>query len=787
MYRILLGLVLLTSTTVTYCQQTITFSGKVRDDQSNAVAGASVSILNTHSGTVSDKQGNFEIKDVPAGSYILHISAVGFADVNKEISKTNNQSVEIVLPRSSVHLDEVIVSAQKREELLQQLPLSIAAFSARKTEQYRLWNTKDITAIVPNLYSANSGDQRNVTSVRGITSTSYDPAVATYIDGVNQFNLDTYIAQLFDIERIEVLRGPQGTLYGRNAMGGVINIITKKPLNYTTGFAEASIGNYGRQRYGVGVRSPLIKEKLYAGASLVYDRLDGYYKNEFNNSSFDKQSGITGNYYISFIASSRLSFTLNVKHNNNRNNGAFPMAGSADQAFENPFVLNQNAVSKMIDNTFNSSLSVSYSGPSVNFISQTAWQSNHRYYTVPLDGDFSPIDGVTIINNYGDKWNKVQAITQEFRLSSPASTSSPLKWTTGIYLFHQYVPSKQTTHFGEDADLLGSPAENFGLINTGKGKSYGAALYGQVSYAVTGKLDLIAGLRYDHEYKKQSVLGEYQQDPDPTPVFETQPDTSATANFNAISPKLGLAYRFTKNTNGYITYSRGFRAGGFTQLSSDPSQLPLYPYKPEYSSNFEAGIKNSFLNNRLYLNIALFYTLVSDAQVPTLVLPDAVTITKNAGKLNSKGVEMEISTKPVKGLEVDYNFGYTDAKYKTLKLSQNGAEQNYDGNKQVFTPVTTSALAAQYGFDLGSAQNLRLIVRGEWQAIGDLYFDLANTIRQDAYSLFNTRFGLAAKNFEVMGWIRNIGDKKYIAYAYDFGAVHLGNPRTYGITLIGKF
>ncbi|WP_315816025.1 TonB-dependent receptor plug domain-containing protein [Paraflavitalea speifideaquila] len=124
---------------------------------------------------------------------------------------------------------------------------------------YRLWNTKDITAIVPNLYSADPGDNRNVTSIRGITTTSYDPAVATYIDGVNQFGLDTYISQLSDIERIEVLRGPQGTLYGRNAMGGVINIITKQPGNHLTGFAEANMGNYGQHRIAAGIRTPLIK------------------------------------------------------------------------------------------------------------------------------------------------------------------------------------------------------------------------------------------------------------------------------------------------------------------------------------------------------------------------------------------------------------------------------------------------------------------------------------------------------------------------------------------------
>ena len=162
-------------------------------------------------------------------------------------SATNNMDVQ--LADATAQLDDVVVTAEKKEESLQKIPAAITALSAKQVNEFRLWNSKQLTAIVPNMYSNNSGDERNVTSIRGITTTSYDPAVATYIDGVNQFSLDTYIATLFDVERIEVLRGPQGTLYGRNAMGGVINIITKQPTNTTNGFAEINIGNYNQQRY----------------------------------------------------------------------------------------------------------------------------------------------------------------------------------------------------------------------------------------------------------------------------------------------------------------------------------------------------------------------------------------------------------------------------------------------------------------------------------------------------------------------------------------------------------
>ena len=180
-------------------------------------------------------------------------------------------------------------------------------------------------------------------------------------------------------------------------------------------------------------------------------------------------------------------------------------------------------------------------------------------------------------------------------------------------------------------------------------------------------------------------------------------------------------------------------------------------------------------------------TKVTDAQVPTLVLPDAITVTRNAGELSSTGGELELAATPVKGLQAEYNFGYTHAEYKSLKLSQNGAVVDLEGKKQIFTPELTSMLALQYAYELGTKHHLKLVARGEWLYLGKQYFDLSNNISQDAYSLLNTRFGIASKFGELMFWGRNLGDKKYIAYAYDFGAVHLGNPKTYGVTLTGKF
>ena len=784
---LLIGLLILSFAATVHSQSLYSLSGTVLGKNKQAVPGASVSILNSHLGAATSANGEFSIGTLGAGNYILRISAIGYASLDTSVALSANRNIQVQLNDANSQLEEIVVTAQKKEELPQKVPISITVLSAKEVQDYRLWNIKDITAISPNLYSANPGDNRNVTSIRGITTTSYDPAIATYVDGVNQFGLDTYIAELLDVERIEILRGPQGTLYGRNAMGGVINVITKQPTNHTAVFGEFNVGSYGQLRAIAGFKTPLVKDKLYLGVTGMYDQLGGFYTNDFDGSKFDKQHSYTGNYYLKWLASQRTQVTLNVKHTINRNNGAFPLVNGKDDAFANPFHLNQNAAAQMHDDVFDASLNISHSSHGFNFSSLTAYQSNYRFYEKALDADFSPIDGVTIFNNYGSKWNNVRVFTQEFKFTSPANNHSKLNWTAGTYFYYQNSPNKQATRFGADAAFVGAPDSNFSLINTTKANSWGVAGYGQATYAINEKFDLTAGVRYDYEHRYMNVLGEYQHDPDPNPQFPYRPDTASSATFSSFSPKLSLDFHATANSNWYVTYSRGFRPGGLTQLSSDPSQPPLYVFKPENSNNFELGVKNNLWGHRLKLNLAAFYITVDNAQVPTLVLPDAITITKNAGKLESKGFEMELGAIPVKGLEIDYSLGFTDAKYKSLKLSQNGQEVDLAGKKQIFTPSATSMLAAQYTYSFHNKSNLQLIARGEWSYLGKQYFDLANNISQGAYSIANLRIGATVNHYQLFFWMRNVGDTKYIAYAYDFGAVHLGNPQNWGVTLKVSF
>ena len=597
---------------------------------------------------------------------------------------------------------------------------------------------------------------------------------------MNQFNLDTYIPQLFDVERIEVLKGPQGTLYGRNAMGGVINIITKKPGHSLNGFIRLTAGDHAQKRFSAGLRIPMVRNKLFFGISGLYERSNGFYTNEYNNSHYDKKSVAAGNYFLHYVPHKNWFLVLNSKHSHHRNNGAFPLVMGADEALSKPYQLSQNAITQMIDNTLNHSLSINHFNPRFHLKSQTSLQSNHRFYEKPIDADFSPIDGISIINNYGKKWNKVKVLTQEINIQSPASKESGLKWIVGSYIFHQYNPVKQTTVFGEEAQLMGAPDKNFSLINTTISKSWGLAFYGQLDYSLSEKVTLVAGLRNDHENKTQKILGEYQKDPDPVPVYAYQKDTSASIKTSVISPRFSISFYPNENNTVYAGYSRGFRAGGLTPLSLDPSNPPLHPFQPEFSNNFEIGWKQQLSNKKLMMYLALFHSTIKNVQVPTLVMPDAVTIIRNTGEMVSKGIELEMRFIPLNKLNVDYNFGYTQALYRRLKYSSNGNEYDLHSNRQVFTPDITSFLAIQYIYALKNKNSL--IIRSEWKYTGNQYFDLANTIKQEPYHIINSSLSYMIPKIKLSLWARNITNQRYIDYAYDFGAVHVGDPQTMGIS-----
>lgn len=700
------------------------------------------------------------------------------------------QSQDTTINQASIrntqhHIPEIIVTAEKAETNLQVTPLSISVLSARDVHESRIWDIKDFSALIPNLYTGHPGDLRSVVGIRGIATSSYEPAVAVYVDGVNQFSLDSYISQLHNIEKIEVLRGPQGTLYGRNTSGGVINIITRQPENRIHGYTGIDYGSFGTQRYTAGIDVPLIADKLFVGGSGMFQVRDGLFTNAFNDSQYDDLKISQGNYFLKHQATPRLSFLLNLKHQKHLNDGAFPLAANIEQAFAEPYVLSQNRVSKMIDQTVNTSFSTTYHGERYAFSSQSSYQDNYRYYRDPIDGDFSEYDIIAVVNNYGKAWNRSKVAMHEMRLSSLSNTNAKLRWNVGLYGFIQRNPVKQGTYYGDDAGMYGVTITNVTDIHINRLDGHGFAGFGQLNYQLAPSLEILGGLRYDREYKRQQIGREFV--PDGGEPITTRTDTAASDTYQNLSPKFAVRYTLSADNQIYGAYSRGFRAGGISELSPDPSEPPLVSYDSEYSDNLEIGSKNMFANRRLRVNATVFYTRIKDGQIPVLVMPEALTLMRNAARLESKGVELELYALPAKGLEFTYTFGYTDASYTDLSVADHGANKDLKGNKQIFTPKTTSYASVVYNRELSSIRDTRFFVRLENKTIGKVHFDLANTISQDPYNLISGRIGVQYKQTALSVWGSNLTNKTYIDYAYDFGAVHLAEPRMYGVTLKTSF
>ena len=772
-----LAFLLLTATG--FSQETIKLTISAKNKQGVKVEGIEISFLNFNRLADVNANKGVEYNNLTKGYYELLITAEGYASVIWKGVLDKSQELSMLMESNSIKLDEVVVSSDKKQANILNTPGSITSINTKQVRDMRIWEISDLSGFAPNLFISNSGDNRNVTGIRGMVTTSYDQSVATYVDGVAQFNLDTYIPQLNEIESIDIIRGAQGTFYGRNAMGGVINITTKKPTNAKQISAGVQFGNYGQKRINAAVNAPIIKNKLFLGVSALHDAKNGFYTNEFLNKKFDNQQQTMLNLQMKYFVGKGWSVQADLKQYTAKNDGAFPLVNDMKALFEKPYTLSQNLTSSMRDKSGNASIVVKHKGKKTDITVQHARQRNYRYYENTLDADFSPADIVGIFNNYGKDFNTVNAVTNELRFNSvKSSPDAAFEWSAGIFQFTQKSPTKQATAFGNDAGLFGVPDKNFSIISINKGENNGLAAYGHMSYKVNDKVSVNGGMRIDRENRQLTIGSEYEKQP--RPAFPLMKDTTGKSSYGAFSPKLGIQYQLNTHELMYLSFSRGFRSGGLTSISSDPSQIPLSAYNPEFSNMFEAGIKGKDKNNQFRYAIAVFYNKVMDIQTPLLVLPDAVTIIQNAGEMNAWGMEVEMELKLAKGLSVQYSGGLTSAKYAVLGVVSNGSQVDLSGNKQVFTPSSTNYFATQYQTSIAAHE---LMFRLEYNHIGKQFFDLANTIEQEAYGLVNFRSSIRTRHFDISVWGRNLMGKKYINYAYDFGAAHLGNPRMIGVGL----
>jgi iron complex outermembrane receptor protein len=766
-------------------------SGQVKSIHGNPIPFASIHVLNSPIQTVSDSLGRFKLS-LSQGKYQLQIQALGYASKIEDIEvSTSDTNFELFMNDEITTLDEIIITANKKEENIIVVPVSATILTAEKINETRTWELEDLKALVPNYQYADLGvNYQQVQSIRGISVFSENPSVATYIDGVSALDVNANGIQFTDIERIEVLRGPQSTLYGRSAMGGVINIITKQPSNKTSMMFESSIGNQGLQRYALALKTPLKSNKLYIGINGQYQKQYGYYYNDLSNEmSFDGQplKGISedgqrvgdeesyyGNFLLKYIVNKNIDITFNSKFQKDQSIGAsmyYQAVENEKTAIKNPYKLAVNKLGSHKRNINNNALSINYKHQYFQLTSVSSYQFIQQYYQ-NIDQDLTAYDlatGSTFHHKEGDAIPQ-QVLNQEIRLTSP-NTNKKIKWTLGTYAFYQKYDKRYATRYERLALFFG---ETPGLqVAQNDEQNYGLALFAQTTYSLKEKMEFTLGLRYDSEWRK-STISKFNMDSLGN-INYTVPEFNRSIHFSAFSPKAIITYLFQKNHHLYLSYSKGFRAGGINTASN----LNGYEtYNPEYSDNIELGHKINSKNGKHTLQTSLFYLYWTNLQLD-LRTDNGIYVMHNIGNVKSMGFEIETSSKLIKRLRSDISIGYNNSHYQDFVF----LNDNIKGNTTILTPSTTIFTGLQY--ELKLFKNNILLIRGEWRNFGKQYFDLANTIAQPNYSVFNSRIELKHNSMSIAFWVNNILNKNYISYSMPgyFKYTIINRPRSIGLTL----
>jgi outer membrane receptor protein involved in Fe transport len=676
--------------------------------------------------------------------------------------KQNSDTTASVKERN---IDEVVVVADKRPQRILNIPAAVSLVTSKQIEQTHINNLRGITAVVPGFYMPEYGSKLTApVYIRGVGARINNPSIGLYVDGVPYFEKSTFVFDFEDIDRIEVLRGPQGTLYGRNTMGGLINVTTRMPSNERQTNLVAEFGNYGLQRYHISHNQPIVKDKLAMMIGLGYAERDGYFTNNYNNSKVGTDNTYNGSLKFLFTPTKNIDLLYKVGGEHSKENG-YPY-GIIDST--NRAVVNYNYPSHYTRDLLDNSLSVTYRMPYMQLSSVSSFQYLNDKQDV--DQDFLPLDWYNVIQKINQ-----HLYSQEVTLTS--RNTELIDFTTGVFAFWQDADRTVNLRCGKDKKKTDVDYDKFNNES-----NRGLAGYGQVTLKdIFGFIDFTTGLRYDYEYNS---LG-YRMVMLPSNVVKT--DTTFKADFSQWMPKAALRFRVVDNFSIYTVVSKGYKSGGFNVAFEREEDIK---FLPEYSWNYEIGLKGIFFDGLLTADADVFYIDWNDQQVSQKILSGKGYISKNAGKSFSKGIEGNIAIRPATGLLFGASAAYVDAEYTSFTPDLNKMNINYDGKHLPYVPRNTVSVYANYVYHL----NINYLKAIRWNAVfqanGKLYWDDANTSEQAAYQLLNSQIAFELPWLEVELWGKNILDEKYHPYSFNFAGkwyAQEGIPTTFGVTLRKQF
>lgn len=659
----------------------------------------------------------------------------------------------------NVPLDEIVVTDFKQNKR-NLTSTAVSTINVQQLHNQQIVNLKELTAVMPNFYMPDYGSYANTpVYIRGIGTKSKGSAVGFYVDGVPHFESSAFNIDLSDISAVNVFRGPQGTLYGRNTIAGIINVYTHNPLDYQR--TRIKVG-YGRYNDFIAQASNYAKisEKFGISTAASYHHNDGMFTNHFLNEKADKINEGEGRIGLYWRPTTNWLLHLNSTLTYSEQNG-YPYAPYdivKDELL--PISYNRNSTyRRLISST---GLNAQYENNHISFNSQTSYQfiKSHQ----GLDQDFTPQDVYFVDNSYYQNM-----LSQELTLKS--NDKGRYQWIIG--LFGMLLHSNQfaeTSYFTRD----------FSTPTTYKNPTAGYAIYHQSSYNIWRGLSTTVGLRFDYEHAKTT----YNQDKTTlsTGVTTHAKDFVSSASFRQFTPKFTLQYLTNKDNLYYISITRGYKPGGFNTIFKTDAERT---YDPEYSWNYEVGTRLKFLNGRLTAEADLFYIDWRHMQT-TYTVPGVGNVIANAGHTDSKGFELSLAYHPIKSLQLSLNYGYTHARYLEYKKS---AREDFSGNRLPMVPNHTLSLNGTYTI-MPAGWFDKIIFNTGLTGLGRIYWADDNIVRQNFYATLNAKVSLTKGIFTWEVWGKNLTATDYMAYGFKASQgnyAQRGKPLTFGTAVSVSF
>lgn len=735
--------------------------------------------------------------------------------------KIDEQAVDTV-----ILVDKVQVTAIKQGLVLRSQPVAATIVGSRAIEREHVDALKSLA--VPNFHVPDYGSRMTSSIyVRGLGARIDQPVVGLNIDNVPVLSKDNYDTELADAERIEILRGPQSTLYGRNTMGGVINVYTLSPLAYEGVRLMAEYGSGDSYRFRASSYYKL-KPDLGMAVTGYYTHTGGFFENLHIGAKCDRERLGGGRWKTQWRNKKglRIDNTLSFSV---LDQGGYPYAYAGEEIVKDgqtvirPGEIRYNDESSYRRTTVSDGLTVRYDAEKFSVASITSYQYSDD--EMILDQDFTPLSYFTL-----RQARREHGVTEDLVFRSRENKA--YRWLFGAFGFYRHSTMHAPVLFKQDGikELILKNANEFDpeytynnfdndelLLNSNfRMPTVGGALYHESNYTA-GRWRFTAGLRFDYEYARLS--------------YDSSTDTGYTATnsagatsrypinirlrntlkktFTELLPKFSVMYSFDEIRNLYISVAKGYKAGGFnTQMFSDVLQQEMMlqmagignaydvkevvTYDPEYSWNYELGGHFSCLDGAVRGDFALFYIDCRDQQLT--VFPEGVTTGRmmtNAGRTRSLGTELALQISPVRNVDLNIAYGYTNAKFTRYTTTAKDADGNpmrvsYKGNFIPYAPQHTLSAGAAWTIPTGIAWLGNLVLRAGLRGAGEIWWDETNTLRQPFYTLLDASVRIEHKRYSVDVWGRNLAGTDYNVFYFrsierDF--LQKGRPRTFGITL----